>query len=42
MIDSYLAGKMVEYTQGELARSRGVRNWRGLFKSETKKTGRSR
>ena len=37
MIDSYLAGKMVEHTQGELARSRGVRNWRGLFKNHTSK-----
>ena len=37
MIDSYLAGKMVEHTQGELARSRGVRNWRGLFKNQGSK-----
>ena len=40
MIDSYVAGKMVEHTQGELARSRGVRNWRRLFKDHTSKTNR--
>jgi hypothetical protein len=40
MIDTYVAGKMVEHTQGELARSRGVRNWRGLFNSHTTKTSR--
>lgn len=40
MIDAYVAGKMVEHTQGELARSRGHRNWRRLFSNEGSKTRR--
>ena len=33
MIDAYMAGKMAEYTQAEIARTRGVRTWTHLFKS---------
>jgi hypothetical protein len=40
MVDPYVAGKMVEHTQGELARSRGVRNWKRLFNNHTAKMRR--
>ena len=33
MIDAFMAGKMAEYTQSEIARTRGVRDWKHLFKS---------
>lgn len=40
MIDPYVAGKMIEHTQGELARARGHKNWKRLFKNQTKKDSR--
>lgn len=33
MIDAFMAGKMAEYTQSEIARTRGLRNWTHLFRS---------
>jgi hypothetical protein len=40
MIDPYMAGKMADYTQGELARSRGRRDWKTLFTGSRSKSGR--
>lgn len=40
MIDPYTAGKMVQHTQGELARARGHRNWKRLFIDHTRKADR--
>jgi hypothetical protein len=40
MIDPYMAGKMVEHTQGELARSRGHRDWKNLFTGSRSKPRR--
>jgi hypothetical protein len=33
MMDAYMAGKMAEHAQGEIARTRGLRTWTHLFKS---------
>jgi hypothetical protein len=32
MLDPYTATKMIEYNQQELARLRGQRNWKNLFR----------
>jgi hypothetical protein len=32
MLDPYTAAKMIEYNQQELARLRGQRNWKNLFR----------
>ena len=40
VLDPYTAGKMVEYSQGEMARSRGHRNWRSLFREHVSKSSR--
>ncbi len=40
MIDPYMAGKMADYTQGELARSRGRRDWKTLFTGSRSKPRR--
>jgi hypothetical protein len=32
-LDAYVIAKMYEYNRDELARSRGNRNWRTLFRS---------
>ena len=31
VIDPYMAGKMADYNRDEIARSRGLRNWKRLF-----------
>lgn len=35
LIDPYTAGKMTDYTRGEIARARGHRNWRTIFTSKS-------
>lgn len=40
MIDPYMAGKMADYTQGEIARSRGRRDWKTMFKGSVVKLRR--